>query len=71
MTTIHEFQSTLWVDTPHGEGIAILIIDYGIHQNTIWVVANKNDGRVRHYDSNDIQLSTNHTLNLNGKKVNT
>jgi hypothetical protein len=71
MTTIHEFQSTLWVDTPHGEGIAILIIDYGIHQNTIWVVANKNDGRVRHYDSNDIQLSTNHTLNLNGNKVNT
>jgi hypothetical protein len=71
MTAIHEFQSTLWVDTPHGEGIAILIIDYGIHQNTIWVVANKNDGRVRHYDSNDIQLSTNHTLNLNGNKVNT
>ena len=71
MTTIHEFQSTLWVDTPHGEGIAILIIDYGIHQNTIWVVANKNDGRVRHYDSNDIQLSTNHTLNINGNKVNT
>jgi hypothetical protein len=71
MTAIHEFQSTIWVDTPHGEGIAILIIDYGIHQNTIWVVANKNDGRVRHYDSNDIQLSTNHTLNLNGNKVNT
>jgi hypothetical protein len=70
MTAIHEFQSTIWVDTPHGEGIAILIIDYGIHQNTIWVVANKNDGRVRHYDSNDIQLSTNHTLNLNGNKVN-
>jgi len=71
MTTIHEFQSTIWVDTPHGEGIAILMIDYGIHQNTIWVVANKNDGRVRHYDSNDIQLSTNHTLNINGNKVNT
>ena len=70
MTTIHEFQSTLWVDTPHGEGIAILMIDYGIHQNTIWVVANKNDGRVRHYDSNDIQLSTNHTLNINGKEIN-
>jgi hypothetical protein len=71
MTAIHEFQSTIWVDTPHGESIAILIIDYGIHQNTIWVVANKNNGRVRHYDSNDIQLSTNHTLNLNGNKINT
>jgi len=71
MTTIHEFQSTIWVDTPHGEGIAILMIDYGIHQNTIWVVAYKNDGRVRHYDSNDIKYSTNHTLNINGNKVNT
>ena len=65
MTTIHEFQSTYWVDTPHGEGIAILIIDYGIHQNTIWVVANKDNGRVRHYDSNDIKLSINNTINLN------
>jgi hypothetical protein len=65
MTTIHEFQSTLWVDTPHGEGIAILMIDYGIHQNTIWVVADKNDGRVRHYDSNDIKLSINSTIHLN------
>jgi hypothetical protein len=65
MATIHEFQSTYWVDTPHGEGIAILMIDYGIHQNTIWVVADKNDGRVRHYDSNDIKLSTNNTIHLN------
>ena len=65
MATIHEFQSTYWVDTPHGEGIAILIRDYGIHQNTIWVVADKNDGRVRHYDSNDIKLSTNNTIHLN------
>jgi hypothetical protein len=68
MTTIHEFQSTYWVDTPHGKGIAILIIDYGIHQNTIWVVANKDDGRVRHYDSNDIKLSINNTINLNDPK---
>jgi hypothetical protein len=41
------------------------MIDYGIHQNTIWVVANKDDGRVRHYDSNDIKLSINNTIHLN------
>jgi hypothetical protein len=70
MTTIHEFQSTIWVETPHGEGVAILLIDYGIHQNTIWVVANKNDGRVRHYDSNDIKFSANHTINMNDGKTN-
>jgi hypothetical protein len=70
MTAIHEFQSTIWVETPHGEGIAILMIDYGIHQNTIWVVANKNNGRVRHYDSNDIKFSSNNTLNINNEKIN-
>jgi len=65
MTAIHEFQSTIWVDTPHGEGLAILMIDYGIHQNTVWVVSNKDDGRVRHYDSNDIKLSINSTIHFN------
>ena len=62
---IHEFKNALWVMTPHGEGIAILVIDYGIQHNTVWVVANKSDGRIRHYDSNQISLSRNHTIDLN------
>lgn len=62
---IHEFKNTIWVMTPHGEGLAILLIDYGINQNTIWVVANKLDGRIRHYDSNQITLSKNNTIDLN------
>jgi hypothetical protein len=32
---------------------------------TVWVVANKLDGRIRHYDSNQISLSKNHTIDLN------
>jgi hypothetical protein len=62
---IHEFKNTLWVMTPHGEGLALLLIDYGIQQNTVWVVANKSDGRIRHYDSNQIRLAKNHTIDLN------
>jgi hypothetical protein len=62
---IHEFKNTIWVITPHGEGLAILIIDYGINQNTIWVVANKEDGAIRHYDSNQIFLCKNNTIELN------
>ena len=61
---IHEFKNVLWVDTPHGEGIALLLIDYGVNHNTVWVVANKVDGRIRHYDSNQISLSKNCTLDL-------
>ena len=38
MTTIHEIQQCMWVHTPKGEGQALFIIDYGTHQNTIWVV---------------------------------
>jgi len=51
--------------TPHGEGLALLVIDYGINQNTIWVVANKEDGAIRHYDSNQIFLCKNNTIDLN------
>jgi len=45
-----ELRNSLWFNTPHGIGIAIGLIDYGIHQNTVWVIANQQDGRIRHYD---------------------
>ena len=60
-----ELRNTLWFNTPHGVGIAIAVIDYGMHQNTVWVIANKSDGRIRHYDSNDISLCINETINFN------
>jgi hypothetical protein len=65
LISIHEIQQVLWFNTPHGLGQALFLIDYGIHQNTIWVIANKSDGAVRHYDSNQISLEKNCTLDLN------
>jgi len=62
---IHEINQVMWVDTPHGIGQAIFLIDYGVHNNTIFVVALEKDGSIKHYDSNQIFLSTNHTLNMN------
>jgi hypothetical protein len=62
---IHELRQAIYFNTPHGEGIALLVIDYGPQINTIWVVANCQDGRVRHYDSNDITLTQNKTLDIN------
>jgi len=45
-----------------GRGIAIIVIDYGTHQNTCWVVAlHDHDLQVKHFDSNDIKLCKNHT----------
>jgi hypothetical protein len=53
----------MYMNTPHGQGIPLFIIDYGAQLNTIWVIANCQDGKIRHYDSNDITLTENKTLN--------
>jgi hypothetical protein len=68
MTTIHEIQQVMFVETKHGDGLSLFIIDYGPNLNTIWVIANCADGKIRHYDSNDIVLKRNDTLKLNVKK---
>jgi hypothetical protein len=65
MTIIHEIQQVIFINTPHGESQALFIIDYGLHLNTIWVAANKKDGKVRHYDSNQISLIKNNTIDFN------
>jgi uncharacterized protein YpiB (UPF0302 family) len=35
---IHEIKQVMFVETPHGIAQALFIIDYGIHENTIWVI---------------------------------
>ena len=58
------------VDTPLGRGYAIFIIDYGMHQNTCWVVALSDNGIVKHFDCNDIIMATNYTYGVNLRKNN-
>ena len=53
---IKEINNVLWFNTPHGVGQALFIIDYGIHQNTIWVISLKENGAIKHYNSNQIFL---------------
>lgn len=52
---IHEFRTPLSVHTPHGEGDAILLMDYGLNTNTVWVVRLMG-GEVKHYYSPDIRI---------------
>ena len=68
MTIIHEVSQVLKVNTPFGEAQVLFLMDYGIHQNTIWICANSEDGKIRHFDSNQISLVTNHTIGMNLKK---
>jgi hypothetical protein len=62
---IHEFRQPLEVSTPLGDGVALLLIDYGWGANTCWVVILK-DGVVKHFDSNDVIVQPIHTWGLMG-----
>lgn len=62
---ILQLDPSILVETPLGTGQALLIIDYGMHQNTYWVVALVKDGIIKHFDCNDVILSTNYTYGVN------
>lgn len=65
MADIHEIKQVITVNTQFGEAQALFIIDYGIHRNTIWVCANLKDGKIKHFDSNQITITSNYTFNFN------
>jgi hypothetical protein len=65
---ILQLNPSILVHTPLGIGQAIFIIDYGVHQNTCWVVALEQDGIIKHFDCNDIVLSVNYTYHMNLKR---
>jgi hypothetical protein len=67
---ILQLNPSILVHTPLGIGQAIFIIDYGVHQNTCWVVALEQDGIIKHFDCNDIVLSVNYTYHMNVKRNN-
>lgn len=65
---ILQLNPSILVETPLGQGQALFIIDYGMHQNSCWVVAIADNGIVKHFDSNDIIISTNYTYHMNMQK---
>lgn len=56
---ILQLNPPIHVLTPLGEGDTLLIIDYGCHLNSVWVVWLFEDGRVNHFDSSDIRVMGN------------
>ena len=65
---ILQLNPAILVDTPLGRGLTIFIIDYGMHQNSCWIVALESNGVIKHFDCNDVVLTTNYTYNINIKK---
>ena len=59
------------VKTPLGDGWALIVIDYGPNFNTVWTVSLKENGQIKHFESNDIKVEKNYTFNIgikNGKE---
>ncbi|MDP0501296.1 MAG: hypothetical protein Q7P63_14480 [Verrucomicrobiota bacterium JB022] len=65
MASMVQLNPYIPVSTPLGTGLALLIIDYGMSVNSCWVVALKEDGRIKHFDSNDVFLRPNYTYGMN------
>ena len=55
---IHELKNKIAVHTPHGYGIALMMIDYALDINSVWIVRLKG-GKVKHYYSDDIRIYDN------------
>jgi len=62
---ILQLAPTIYVDTPLGKGHCIFIIDYGMHQNSCWIVVLESNGLVKHFDTNDVIVCTNFTYHIN------
>lgn len=60
---IHQLNPTIDVFTPLGDCTAILIIDYGIDVNSVWV-CRMDGGEVKHFYSDDVLIYSNP---MNGK----
>jgi hypothetical protein len=65
MTAIYELQQILNVNTEFGQAQVLFIFDYGIQSNSIWVCASYSDGKIRHFDTSEITIYPNHTINFN------
>lgn len=50
-----QLNPTIDVRTPLGDAEAIILIDYGVNVNTIWVCRMKG-GEVKHFYSDDIKI---------------
>lgn len=63
MTITHEFSAPIWVQTPLGPGRAILVFDYGLDHNPVFLV-HLDDGKFRCVDMLDLRGFENLTLGI-------
>lgn len=68
MTTYLPKEIKLWVNTPHGRGLVLSSESFAF-DNTIWTVILESDGRIRHYNSCDLNVCPDFTDGVNVNDV--
>lgn len=66
MRNMLQFDRPIPLKTPMGDGMAIYVTDSGTFANDVWAVA-LNDGRIRHFRSDQITMEKNATFDINLK----
>ena len=62
MTTIHEIQQLIWMETPKGQGIAKFMIDSGPESDLQWVCFIHETREIWTFSNWDVRLVENVTL---------
>ncbi len=59
-----ELENPIEVSSSLGTGMAVVILDYGLHLNTVWIVL-MHDGTIKHFSSEQLTVVTNYTFGFN------
>lgn len=61
---ILQLSPQIQVHTPLGNGWTFFIMDYDLQINSIWIVRLDKDGSIKHFNSNQIFICGNPTIDL-------
>lgn len=64
MATILQLSPQIQVKTTLGMGYAFFLIDYDLQINSVWIVRLDVDGSIKHFNSNQIFIDGNPTIDL-------
>jgi hypothetical protein len=64
---IKELKQVLWVKTPHGYGVVLFLIDYGPHENCVFLVALEDTNEIKHYTTEQVKFAENLTFGFDKK----
>jgi hypothetical protein len=62
MGVIKQIHNNLWVETPEGEGIVLLVIDHDGNQDQTWMVAIEKTRKIMKFNTQELKICWNHPI---------